>query len=296
MKYKFLIFFLSLIYIPCFSQHNAWMDTYVYNVQLPKEINNKAGVYITILYNDEPLLSTKQWIGSNERNIATEFTYHEKATSVLNNVKLPIALPAKTYSWLINKKMVDEMELYPNRFKMEVIATGKPIKNYELPQQFDFINDYILDIYTLKSMNKDARNTVFSGSNHILNVAHKKSKSIPIKEVVKKENDTIISFSVQDDGIPKWLSIVDAEYKPNNSYNRTTEILEYTGYWYNQKLYINRKKQKGDFPMQCYVKYILTDLQGNTCSCQIGAGAFSTGNCREIIKTKKVKVEVWINP
>lgn len=295
MKYKFLIFFLSLIYIPCFSQHNAWMDTYVYNVQLPKEINNKAGVYITILYNDEPLLSTKQWIGSNERNIATEFTYHEKATSVLNNVKLPITLPAKTYSWLINKKIVDEMKVYPNRFKMEVIATGKPVKNYELPQQFDFNNDYILDIYTLKSMSKDARNIVFSGSNYILNVAHKKSKSIPIKEVDKKENDTIITFSVQDDGIPKWLSFVDSEYKPNNQHSRVTEILKFTGYLYKNNLYILRKEKGPKF--MCGIDYNLTDLQGNTSHCRVGAGdKISTGNCKEIIKTKKLKVEVQVAP
>jgi hypothetical protein len=173
MKYKFLIFFLSIIYIPCFSQHNAWMDTYVYNVQLPKEINNKAGVYITILYNDGPLLSTKKWVGNDKMMIETEFTYHENETNVLNKIKIPITLPAKTYSWIISKKLVNEMKRFPNKFKMEVIATGKPIDDYILPQQFDFNAANALNIKSLIQMSEANRNKKIIQKTNMLCVQQK---------------------------------------------------------------------------------------------------------------------------
>lgn len=294
---KIVLIAILVLYIGKISaQHNAWMDTYIYNVRLPKALNNHPGIYIKIVYNGESLLSTHQWIGSHDRKIQTAFTYHEMATNVLNNVKLPIVLPAKTYSWIINKKIVDEMELHPEKFKMEVITTGKPIEKYELPQQFDLKSDYAVEVITLQKMTKEARNLVFSSSNIFLNVEQKKATINTINKASKVKNDTIISFSVRDDGIPKWLSIVDAAYKPNNSHSRVTEILEYKGYWYNEKLYIRQKPQKPKIALSCNVPYTITDIDGNTCSGRSGAGAFSTGNCKDIIKNKSIKVVVWVNP
>ena len=93
MRTKLLIFFLMLT-LGVFSQKKQnWKNTFLYGFQLPDELENFSGIYLTIKYNGEPILPKSVKIGGKSIKIASEPFYLFDKSATIDHTKLPFEVP-----------------------------------------------------------------------------------------------------------------------------------------------------------------------------------------------------------
>lgn len=289
MRTKLLIFFLMLT-LGVFSQKKQnWKNTFLYGFQLPDELENFSGIYLTIKYNGEPILPKSVKIGGKSIKIASEPFYLFDKSATIDHTKLPFEVQGKTYYWLLDGDMLTEMALHPNRYQIDITtANSEATKRFHLPETFDCVPENCLNVAYLQSFTATKRAKFLQEKIWKLSVREKK---ITLKEQPETIKDSTLTFSLRNP-IPKGILMALPEL--NKEDHSIQEFTIDNCYWIENTFLIPIKsKIIKRQPDSCYENY--ATIEGKICSksgCITGKGS---GLCSKLnSSTNKIKYKLTL--